>query len=200
MACGPLYAEWPNNQPGQFNAPKIGDFPPENIDELLKQGNPDFSPQSETVAVEVQPTQQHVQQPVKQAVPSVPALQPSQQSGQQTGQQATRYATQQPAYGTYPYPYAGQGWNRGYGHDRSWGNGTWRNGSWNSSPWSNRGGSFNMPWGNNRSGLSPWNGSWGGNNWGNRRNYNTPWNYNASGFNMPWGNNNSGFSPFGRSW
>ena len=64
VTSGTLYAEWPNNQPERFSAPKIGDFPPENIDELLKQGNPDFSQQGGAESALAAPP---LQQPLHQA-------------------------------------------------------------------------------------------------------------------------------------
>jgi len=193
VTSGTLYAEWPNNQPERFNAPKIGDFPPENIDELLKQGNPDFSQQAGAGTVVAQPPRQSMQQQPVQ-LPMHRAAQtgaPVQQPVQQAVQQAPQYAAQQQGYGAYPS--SGQGWNRGY-DNRSWSNRPRSNG-----PWDNRGSNFSMPWGNNRSGFSgPWNGSWGGSNWDNRRNYGAPWNNRGSSFSMPWGSNNSGFTPFNR--
>lgn len=201
---GPLYAEWPHNQPEKFNAPKIGDFPPENIDELLQQGNPDLTGRADTAPEEVQPLPRYVPQPGT-------ANQTTQHFNQPANPQAPQYAGQQQVYGAYPQ--GGQGWNRGYGPDRKGSNKSWGNGPMSNGPWNNRGSGFNMPWGNNRSGFSgPWNGNWGGNSWDNRRNSGAPWSNNrgsfsapwdsnnGSGFNMPWGNNrgnnNSGFRPW----
>ena len=183
--AAPVYSEWSvRQQPGYYNG-GYGDFPPQNINEIIHKEGLAVQEESEqdTAASNQAASQPAIQSPA--APPAVTPTAPGYPARNYSGQQAPYRG----AYGRGPNVYPGANapyYNRGSAYSSPG-----YRGSNFSGPWNNNRSNFNAPWNNNSSGFSgPWN--------NNGSNFSGPWNNNnGTSFNAPWNNNGSSFSPWG---